>query len=108
MFQELKKAITTVLNSDEDMAQMYLTTVAETGRHRRVDQHQEVEMLFENYLMQVRKRALRVSLVAMYARCLYAAPSHPVGISSGPRWQTISRSASGGRDALRELPHAGP
>lgn len=51
--QELRKAINDVLISDEDMAQMYLTSAAETGRHRRVDQHSEVEMLFENYLMQL-------------------------------------------------------
>lgn len=51
--QELRKSMNDVLLSDEDMAQMYLTSAAETGRHRRVDQHQEVEMMFENYLMQV-------------------------------------------------------
>lgn len=51
--QEVRKAMNDVLNSDEDMALMYLTSAAETGRGRRVDQHQEIEFMFENYLMQV-------------------------------------------------------
>lgn len=42
-----------VLMNDEDMALMYLTDneCASTARDPR--QHQEVEMLFENYLLQV-------------------------------------------------------
>jgi hypothetical protein len=43
-----------VLNSDEDMASMYLTATVENGLDRAVERHQEVEMMFENYLMQVK------------------------------------------------------
>jgi 5-methylcytosine-specific restriction endonuclease McrBC regulatory subunit McrC len=35
------------------MAAMYLTHDQETGEERDVALHQEVEMMFENYLMQV-------------------------------------------------------
>jgi hypothetical protein len=42
-----------ILDSDEDMAQMYLTTKAQTGHSRRMDQHDEVEIIFENCLKQV-------------------------------------------------------
>eukprot|EP01119_Soliformovum_irregulare_P024262 TRINITY_DN8658_c0_g1_i2.p2 TRINITY_DN8658_c0_g1~~TRINITY_DN8658_c0_g1_i2.p2 ORF type:complete len:206 (+),score=68.95 TRINITY_DN8658_c0_g1_i2:924-1541(+) len=37
-------------SSDEDMANMYLTTKKITGHRRRIDQHEEVELLVENYL----------------------------------------------------------
>lgn len=43
-----------VLMSDEDMALMYLTAGEQSGGAARDPrQHQEVEMLFENYLFQV-------------------------------------------------------
>lgn len=32
---------------------MYLSTYAETGHRRRVDQHDEVEMMLENYVKQI-------------------------------------------------------
>lgn len=43
-----------VLLNDEDMALMYLTDrEREGGKARDPRQHQEIEMLFENYLLQV-------------------------------------------------------
>lgn len=35
------------------MSLMYLTTFKETGHRRRVDQHDEVEMMLENYVKQI-------------------------------------------------------
>lgn len=32
---------------------MYLTSAIETGVDREISQHHEIEMMFENYLMQV-------------------------------------------------------
>lgn len=42
-----------VLMNDEDMALMYLTDNECTSTARDPRQHQEIEMLFENYLLQV-------------------------------------------------------
>lgn len=39
--------------AQEDMSLMYLTTFRETGHRRRVDQHDEVEMMLENYVKQL-------------------------------------------------------
>ncbi|KAK4532320.1 hypothetical protein CCYA_CCYA11G3177 [Cyanidiococcus yangmingshanensis] len=50
---QLRSALNEVLLSDEDMSEMYLSIKAESGHRRRVDQHEEVEMMFENYLKQV-------------------------------------------------------
>jgi len=50
---QLRNALNEVLLSDEDMSEMYLSTKAESGHRRRVDQHEEVEMMFENYLKQI-------------------------------------------------------
>ena len=42
-----------VLLNDEDMSAMYLTDGERSGgQPRNVDHHQEIEMLFENYLLQ--------------------------------------------------------
>lgn len=49
----VRDAMYELLASDEDMSEMYLTTKVETGYRRRVDQHDEVEMMFENYSKQV-------------------------------------------------------
>lgn len=44
-----------VLMNDEDMALMYLTEAEQSGGETRdPSQHEEIEMLFENYLLQVR------------------------------------------------------
>ncbi|EME29229.1 magnesium transporter CorA-like family protein (MRS2-7) isoform 1 [Galdieria sulphuraria] len=51
--REAHTALNDVLRSDEDMSEMYLTTKLETGHRRRVDQHEEVEMMFETYLKQI-------------------------------------------------------
>jgi magnesium transporter len=50
---QLRSALNEVLMSDEDMSEMYLSTKVESGHRRRVDQHEEVEMMFENYLKQI-------------------------------------------------------
>lgn len=42
-----------VLMNDEDMALMYLTDNECSSTARDPHQHQEIEMLFENYLLQV-------------------------------------------------------
>lgn len=61
-----------VLMSDEDMALMYLTAGEQSGGAARDPrQHQEVEMLFENYLFQVRQ-------------ALAAGPGPGVGSSATP------------------------
>lgn len=45
-----------VLLNDEDMSLMYLTERLNNGGKRlHPEQHQEVEMLFENYLLQARQ-----------------------------------------------------
>lgn len=48
-----RNALLDVLASDEDLSLMYLTTYKETGHRRRVDEHDEVEMMLENYVKQV-------------------------------------------------------
>jgi len=50
---QLRVAMNEVLSSDQDMSEMYLTSMLETGHRRRHDQHEEVEMMFENYLKQI-------------------------------------------------------
>jgi len=50
---EVHSALNQVLNSDEDLAAMYLTVQFTTGHRRRIDQHEEAEMMFENYLAQI-------------------------------------------------------
>lgn len=37
----------------EDMSLMYLSTFKETGHRRRIDQHDEMEMMLENYVKQI-------------------------------------------------------
>jgi magnesium transporter len=49
----IRKALDEVLASDEDMSTMYLTAFRETGHRRLVDQHDEVEMMLENYIKQI-------------------------------------------------------
>eukprot|EP01027_Heterolobosea_sp_BB2_P017891 GEZU01025298.1.p1 GENE.GEZU01025298.1~~GEZU01025298.1.p1 ORF type:complete len:413 (+),score=83.41 GEZU01025298.1:86-1324(+) len=49
---EIHDAIETVLQSDEDMAEMYLTVKAQFGHRRMIDQHEEIEMLLETYSKQ--------------------------------------------------------
>lgn len=49
-----------VLLNDEDMSLMYLTEEAtNVGQKRNPDHHQEIEMLFENYLLQAWERGGR-------------------------------------------------
>ncbi|CAM9810529.1 unnamed protein product, partial [Hapterophycus canaliculatus] len=47
------KSMNDVLMNDEDMALMYLTENDKAATARDPEEHQEVEMLFENYLLQV-------------------------------------------------------
>ncbi|KAA8493550.1 Mitochondrial inner membrane magnesium transporter mrs2 [Porphyridium purpureum] len=46
----IRTAIDDVLSSDEDMSAMYLTSVIQSGHRRRRDEHEEVEMMLENYM----------------------------------------------------------
>jgi magnesium transporter len=50
---QIRRALNQVLASDEDMSTMYLTVFRDTGQRRRVDQHDEVEMMLENYIKQI-------------------------------------------------------
>jgi magnesium transporter len=50
---QIRHALNEVLASDEDMSTMYLTVFRDTGRRRRVDEHDEVEMMLENYIKQI-------------------------------------------------------
>lgn len=50
---QVSKCMNDVLLNDEDMSAMYLTEGERSGgKPRNVDHHQEIEMLFENYLLQ--------------------------------------------------------
>jgi magnesium transporter len=49
----VRRALHDLLASDEDMATMYLTTFRDTGRRRPFHQHDEVEMMLENYVKQI-------------------------------------------------------
>jgi len=51
--QEVAEVIGDILRNDEDMAAMYLTLKAITGYPRRKNQHEEIELLLENYLRQI-------------------------------------------------------
>jgi magnesium transporter len=51
--KEISMALRQLLTSDEDMAMAYLTSYARTRHPRRMDQHQELEVMLESYLMQV-------------------------------------------------------
>jgi len=51
--QKVHAALLQVWESDDDMASMYLTVKATTGHSRRVDQHEEVEILLETYIRQI-------------------------------------------------------
>lgn len=51
--RELYEAIDGLLESDEDMASMYLTEALVWHRPRSVDKHEEIEMLLETYLTQL-------------------------------------------------------
>lgn len=48
----VRQAIADILNSDQDLANMYLTE-AEHGKPRPIDQHDEAEILMETYLRSV-------------------------------------------------------
>lgn len=50
---QLRRTLHEVLASDEDMSMMYLSDFRDTGRRRRVDQHDEVEIMLENYIKQI-------------------------------------------------------
>eukprot|EP01135_Chromosphaera_perkinsii_P004324 Nk52_evm16s277 gene=Nk52_evmTU16s277 len=65
---EIKIALNDILESEEDMAGMYLTTKAATGHARRIDQHEEVEMLFENYLKRVEEIANEASQLKLFIK----------------------------------------
>lgn len=51
--KQVCKCMNEVLMNDEDMALMYLTENEQSSTARDPRQHQEIEMLFENYLLQV-------------------------------------------------------
>jgi magnesium transporter len=51
--RELHESLEGLLQSDEDMANMYLSEKLLYGRNRDVDKHEEVEMLLENYYTQM-------------------------------------------------------
>eukprot|EP00499_Haloplacidia_sp_CaronLabIsolate_P013108 CAMPEP_0196771006 /NCGR_PEP_ID=MMETSP1104-20130614/1454_1 /TAXON_ID=33652 /ORGANISM="Cafeteria sp., Strain Caron Lab Isolate" /LENGTH=310 /DNA_ID=CAMNT_0042141121 /DNA_START=148 /DNA_END=1076 /DNA_ORIENTATION=+ len=50
---EVRSAIQDLLENDEDLAAMYLTTKAMTGQPQEVTKHDEAEVLLEEYLKQV-------------------------------------------------------
>ncbi len=52
--------------NDEDMALMYLTENEQSSTARDPRQHQEIEMLFENYLLQV---MLHMSVMSCRVMC---------------------------------------
>lgn len=58
---DIRRSINEILESDSDMANMYLSTKAETGYSRRIDQHDEIELLLEAYLKQVDEIAAQVA-----------------------------------------------
>ena len=49
----IRQVLMELLNSDADMAAMYLTDREQTGVPRPINQHEEVELLLENYLKQI-------------------------------------------------------
>ena len=51
--KETANAISEIIDSDEDMAEMYLTVKASTGHRRRLEDHQEIEVLLESYLHKI-------------------------------------------------------
>ncbi|KAL0477497.1 mitochondrial inner membrane magnesium transporter [Acrasis kona] len=51
--RELHESIENLLQSDEDMASMYLSEKMLYGKSREVNKHEEVEMLLENYYTQL-------------------------------------------------------
>lgn len=50
---QIRSALDDLLDSDEDMSTMYLTAFQDTGHRRPADQHDEVEMMLENYVKQI-------------------------------------------------------
>jgi len=51
--REMYEAIDGLLESDEDMASMYLTETRVLNRPRPIDKHEEIEMLLETYVTQL-------------------------------------------------------
>jgi hypothetical protein len=49
---QIRRALDNLLDSDEDLATLYLTAYKETGKRRPLDQHEEAELLLENYVRQ--------------------------------------------------------
>ncbi|EGC34161.1 hypothetical protein DICPUDRAFT_56024 [Dictyostelium purpureum] len=59
--KEIIDAITDVLQSDEDMALMYLSFRHATGGARRKNQHDEIEILLETYTRQLEQMSSNIS-----------------------------------------------
>lgn len=51
--REMREAVEALLQSDEDMAAMYLTDTYILNRPRAIDNHEEIEMLLETYYTQL-------------------------------------------------------
>jgi len=68
---EVRGALAQVLESDEDLAGMYLSVQAATGHKRRIDQHEEAEILMENYVAQLDDilSAVRFHLPCLCIQC---------------------------------------
>jgi magnesium transporter len=49
----VRQTLLELLNSDADMAAMYLTDKEQMGTPRPINQHEEIELLLENYLKQI-------------------------------------------------------
>jgi len=57
----IAQAVQNVLNSDQDMADLYLTENTSGGVGRSIDDHDEVELLLESYASDLQTLALEVS-----------------------------------------------
>eukprot|EP00127_Corallochytrium_limacisporum_P003221 Clim_evm70s147 gene=Clim_evmTU70s147 len=58
---ELRSVLEELLDSDEDMAAMYLTDFAATGKERDISDHDEAEMLLESYFRSLEDLRAEVS-----------------------------------------------
>eukprot|EP01133_Synstelium_polycarpum_P004390 gene4390-5137_t len=59
--EEITDALNKVLQSDEDMALMYLSFRNVTGTTRKKNQHEELEILLENYMRQLEQISNEIS-----------------------------------------------
>ena len=63
---EVVKVLKHVLENDEDLAAMYLTYNATTGTERAREEHEEVEILLENYLQRYEEILNSANELQMY------------------------------------------